>query len=585
MSIADVGKSPVPFRWSNLSAMAAGGLSAMLGLAVMLGWHTHNETLLQIHPTLVAMVYNTALCFALCGAGLLALAFSRPPLALTSGAVAMGFGLFNLIQQTFGVDLGIDELLMEAWQKTANPHPGRMAPQTSLCFVLTGAALALRSGPALLARRSLLVGVAGSIVVALGSISLFGRLFDIDTSGWRGFLAMAPHTAVGFAVLGVGLMALAWSDGRDEETGAPRWLPVPVGVGALAAALCLWQAMIAQEQTQVERIERALASEGTRMQDAQKAQLLAEARSSLPQLVLAVGLLVASLLAATVYLAQTARLRLETIRGAVGKLSATSAGLLANASQRTAGAQQQAAAVAETLTSVAEVTQTATQAAQRVKEVGAQATAAAAVGKDGRQAVEDSIVAMKTVQTQMKAIAETILTLVEQAQTIGEIIATVNYLAEQTNLLALNAAIEASRAGQHGRGFAVVASEVKELAGQSKTATAQVRQILARIQEATNAAVLSTEQGTNAVARASRVTARAGETIATLAGTLAQTAQTAAQIVASAVQQATGMAQVNEAMKNIERVTRENEAAVQEVEQAAENLNALSTHLAGLASA
>ena len=118
-----------------------------------------------------------------------------------------------------------------------------------------------------------------------------------------------------------------------------------------------------------------------------------------------------------------------------------------------------------------------------------------------------------------------------------------NDIAEQTNLLALNAAIEASRAGEHGQGFAVVAGEVKALADQSKKATAQVRQILGEIQKATNAAVLSTEQGTRDALNATKVVSQAGETIHALADTLSQTAQAATQIVASAGQQATGMVQ------------------------------------------
>ena len=82
MEIGAAGNTPVALRWSNLVVMAAGGLSAALGIVVLVGWHIRNETLLQLHPTLVAMVYNTALSFLLCGAGLLAIASHRPRLAL-----------------------------------------------------------------------------------------------------------------------------------------------------------------------------------------------------------------------------------------------------------------------------------------------------------------------------------------------------------------------------------------------------------------------------------------------------------------------------------------------------------------------
>src|SRR4030067_173625 len=105
---------------------------------------------------------------------------------------------------------------------------------------------------------------------------------------------------------------------------------------------------------------------------------------------------------------------------------------------------------------------------------------------------------MHRIQEQMESIAQSIVRLSEQGQAIGEIIATVNDLAEQSNMLAVNAAIEAAKAGEQGKGFAVVAQEVKSLAEQSKQATAQVRTILGDIQKATSGAVMATEQGSKA---------------------------------------------------------------------------------------
>ena len=96
------------------------------------------------------------------------------------------------------------------------------------------------------------------------------------------------------------------------------------------------------------------------------------------------------------------------------------------------------------------------------------------------------------IREQMEAIAESMVRLSEQGQAIGQIIATVEDLAAQSNLLAVNASIEAAKAGEHGKGFGVVAQEVKSLAEQSKQATNQVRTILSDIQKATTAAVMAT---------------------------------------------------------------------------------------------
>ncbi|MBE0647103.1 MAG: methyl-accepting chemotaxis protein, partial [Bacteroidales bacterium] len=92
--------------------------------------------------------------------------------------------------------------------------------------------------------------------------------------------------------------------------------------------------------------------------------------------------------------------------------------------------------------------------------------------------IANTIEGMNKIRQQMTAIAGMVVRLSEQSQTIGEITATVNELAEQSNLLAVNAAIEAAKAGEHGKGFTVVAQEIKMLADRSKEATYQVRNIL-----------------------------------------------------------------------------------------------------------
>ena len=283
--------------------------------------------------------------------------------------------------------------------------------------------------------------------------------------------------------------------------------------------------------------------------------------------------------------AEQERARLfEGIREAVGSLSSASQELLASTSQQATSAQQQGASITETVTSVNEISETSAQAAQRAKEAGEAAEASVEAGTAGRRSVDDAIDAMGTARSQVDDIAANILSLADQAQAIGEIISAVTDIADQTNLLALNAAIEASRAGEHGKGFAVVASEIKALADQSKKATHQVGQILGEIQKATNAAVMSTENGTKAVNSATEVVGKAGDVIRDLAATLEHTSEAATQIVASASQQATGMSQVNHSMKHIEQATKQSIAAVRQVEATAQDLNALSTRLSELIS-
>jgi PAS domain S-box-containing protein len=270
------------------------------------------------------------------------------------------------------------------------------------------------------------------------------------------------------------------------------------------------------------------------------------------------------------------------IRDSVGRLATVMREILSTTTQQAMGAQQQATAVSQTVATVEEVRQIAEQANQRANEMAQTARRTGEVGEAGRKSVEDSVDAMNEVKEQVESIAENILSLAERAQAIREITSTVSDIAEQTNVLALNAAVEASRAGENGKGFAVVASEVKSLAEQSKKATVQVRQILGEIQQATNTAVLSTEQGTKAVTKAGSVVTLAGDTINTLIETLSESAHSAMLISAASTQQTTGVGQLNEAIQNIDKVTQENVQAIKQIEQSTHNMHSLSIELGSL---
>jgi len=262
-----------------------------------------------------------------------------------------------------------------------------------------------------------------------------------------------------------------------------------------------------------------------------------------------------------------------TLASSVSALAASASEILAATTQVASGAAETGTAIAQTTTTVEEVKQTAQLATQKARLVADGAQRAIAVGQGGRQAVDATVEGMRHIQGQMETIAETVVRLSEQSQAIGEIIAVVNDLAEQSNLLAVNAAIEAAKAGEHGRGFTVVAQEVRSLAEQSRQATAQVRTILHDIQKATTAAVLATEQGSKAVETGVRQSTEAGDAIAQLTGTIGEAAQAATQIAASSQQQLVGTDQVALAMQNIRDASMQNVAATRQAETAAHGLN------------
>jgi len=267
------------------------------------------------------------------------------------------------------------------------------------------------------------------------------------------------------------------------------------------------------------------------------------------------------------------------IKEGVNVLGSSASEILAATTQVAAGAAETATSVSETTTTVEEVKQTSQLASQKAKYVSESGQKSAQVSQSGKKAIEQTIAGMNRIREQMEAIAESIVRLSEQSQAIGEIIATVNDLAEQSNLLAVNAAIEAAKAGEQGKGFAVVAQEVKSLAEQSKQATAQVRTILGDIQKATSAAVMATEQGGKAVEAGVKQSLEGGESIRVLADSIAEAAQAATQIAASAQQQLVGMDQVALAMENIKQASAQNVASTKQAEVAAQNLHQLGEKL------
>jgi methyl-accepting chemotaxis protein len=266
----------------------------------------------------------------------------------------------------------------------------------------------------------------------------------------------------------------------------------------------------------------------------------------------------------------------------IGVLSSSAQQIVATTTQVAAAATETATAVAETTTTVEEVKQTAQLATQKAKYVSDSAQRATQVSESGRKSAADSIEAMKQIREQMESIAESIVRLSEQGQAIGEIMLTVNDLAEQSNLLAVNASIEAAKAGEQGKGFAVVAQEVRNLAEQSKQATIQVRGILNDIQKATNAAVMVTEQGSKAVDAGVKQSVQAGESVQKLGESIAEAAQAATQIAASSQQQMAGMDQVVQAMENIKTASTQNVSSTRQTEVAAKNIEELGRKLAEL---
>jgi methyl-accepting chemotaxis protein len=215
---------------------------------------------------------------------------------------------------------------------------------------------------------------------------------------------------------------------------------------------------------------------------------------------------------------------------------------------------------------------TATQMAAGIEEVATNANQVATasqqarlVAERGGQAVRETTVAMNEIQTVVGEAASKVRELGALGQKIGAVVETIDDIAEQTNLLALNAAIEAARAGEHGKGFAVVADEVRKLAERSGRETKQIAELIAQVQTGTRDAVGAMDNGAAKVELGSQKAAQAGQALDEILKSVQDTVRQVGEIASSSRQMAGGARSVTDSMHSISAVVEESSAATEEM--------------------
>jgi len=258
--------------------------------------------------------------------------------------------------------------------------------------------------------------------------------------------------------------------------------------------------------------------------------------------------------------------------GAANEISSATEEMAAGAQEQSAQTNEVASAVEEMTKTIFETSRNASNAAEAAKTAGTKAS-------DGGSVVNQTINGMDRIADVVTKSAEKVFTLGQNSDKIGEIVQVIDDIAEQTNLLALNAAIEAARAGEQGRGFAVVADEVRKLAERTSKATREIADMIKQIQKDTSDAVDSMKTGTMQVEEGKKLARSAGNVLVEIVGEAQKVSDLVIQVAAASEEQSAASEQISKNIESISSVTHQTASGVQQVARAAEDLSRLTINL------
>ena len=270
---------------------------------------------------------------------------------------------------------------------------------------------------------------------------------------------------------------------------------------------------------------------------------------------------------------------LERVRKAAIDVSTSANQILEAADDMTAGATQQDQEITNTSSAVEELTVSMKQVSNNAEASAEAARRALDAAEQGNRAVSDTLEGMQRIRASVQATAKKIKSLGDRSLEISEIINVINDITEQTNLLALNAAIEAARAGEAGRGFAVVADEVRKLAEHSRSATKDIAALIKAIQAETNEAVVVMEEGTREVEVGAGLADQAGKALEAISSVVRQSAELVQEISLASKQQVRGTEGVANAMQIISGITRQTTQGARSTASTVGNMVKLSEQL------
>ena len=279
----------------------------------------------------------------------------------------------------------------------------------------------------------------------------------------------------------------------------------------------------------------------------------------------------------------------EKLSGIIRRLSDNSLSVSSAAIQMHSTASQMAtsteelAAQASTIaTACEEMSATSTEIARNCHSAATDSAKANEAAEMGARVVDETVVVMSRIADRVRSTAQTVETLGSRSDQIGEIIGTIEDIADQTNLLALNAAIEAARAGEQGRGFAVVADEVRALAERTTRATKEIGAMIKSIQSETKSAVTAMDEGVRQVEQGTSEASKSGDALRHILEQIANVTNQVNQIAVAAEEQTATTMEINNNIQQITEVAHITSTSSHEEAAAANQLARLAEDLKGM---
>jgi methyl-accepting chemotaxis protein len=260
------------------------------------------------------------------------------------------------------------------------------------------------------------------------------------------------------------------------------------------------------------------------------------------------------------------------VREAILKISTACNQILASSEEQASGASEQAASVGETTASIEELSTTAGQIAENSDIQAGLAESTQKNAEESAQAMDEAAKLMETIREHTEKGAEKTMSLGEKSQKIGKVLSIINEVAAETKMLSLNAAIEASKAGESGKGFSVVAAEIRKLAENVVKSTGAIEEIAREIQAAANASVMAAEENVKVVKAGAEKLTRVEKAMKEIVDMAEQTTDSAKQVSMATGQQKGASEQVVGTMHELSDVARQMAAAAGESAQSANSL-------------